>query len=99
MVRPHLRPLESKDEEKPTGVILSAADAGQNQRGWQFNVAKGKLQFLLAHTAPDNVIAVETKEKVLAEGRWNHVLATYDGSGKALASSFILTDIVRISRR
>jgi len=82
-VRPHLRPLESKDEEKPAGVILSAADAGQNQRGWQLNVAKGKLQFLLAHTAPDNAIEVETKEKVLAEGRWNHVLATYDGSGKA----------------
>jgi len=82
-VRPHLRPLESKDEEKPAGVILSAADAGQNQRGWQLNVAKGKLQFLLAHTAPDNAIAVETKEKVLIEGRWNHMLATYDGSGKA----------------
>jgi len=82
-VRPHLRPLESKDEEKPSGVILSAADAGQNQRGWQLAVTKGKLQFLLAHTAPDNAIQLETKEKVLAEGRWNHVLATYDGSGKA----------------
>jgi mono/diheme cytochrome c family protein len=82
-VRPNLRPLESKDEEKPTGVILSAADAGQNQRGWQLSVAKGKLQFLFAHTAPDNAIHLETKERVLAEGRWNHVLATYDGSGKA----------------
>src|SRR5262249_15102807 len=82
-VRPHLRPLESKDEEKPAGVILSAADAGQSQRGWQLSVAKGKLQFLLAHAAPDNTIQVETKEKVFAEGRWNHVLATYDGSGKA----------------
>jgi mono/diheme cytochrome c family protein len=82
-VRPHLRPLESKDEDKPTGVILSAADAGQNQRGWQLNVAKGKLQFLFARASPDSAIQVEAKERVLAEGRWNHVLATYDGSGKA----------------
>src|ERR1051325_592529 len=82
-VRPHLRPLESKDEEKPAGVILSAADAGQSQRGWQLTVSKGKLQFLLASAAPDNAIHLETKEKVLIEGRWNHVLATYDGSGKA----------------
>lgn len=82
-VRPHLRPLESKDEEKPTGVILSAADAGQNQRGWQLNITKGKLQFLLACVAPDNAIHLETKERVFVEGRWNHVLATYDGSGKA----------------
>jgi mono/diheme cytochrome c family protein len=82
-VRPHLRPLESKDEEKPTGVILSAADAGQNQRGWQLNITKGKLQFLFACAAPDNAVHLETKERVLVEGRWNHVLATYDGSGKA----------------
>jgi hypothetical protein len=82
-VRPHLRPLESKDEEKPTGVILSAADAGQNQRGWQLNVTKSKLQFLFAAAAPDNAIHLETKERVLVEGRWNHVLATYNGSGKA----------------
>jgi hypothetical protein len=82
-VRPHLRSLEAKDVEKPTGVILSAADAGQNQRGWQLKVSKGKLGFLLAHELPDNSIQLETKEKVFSVGRWNHVLATYDGSGKA----------------
>jgi hypothetical protein len=82
-LRPQLRPLEYKDEEKPAGVILSAADAGQKLRGWQMKVSKGKLSFALAHEMPDNSIQVETKEKVLSVGRWNHVLATYDGSGKA----------------
>jgi len=72
-----------KDEEKPAGVILSAADAGQKQRGWQLRVSKGKLGFVLAHEMPDNTIQVETKQRVLTVGRWNHVLATYDGSGKA----------------
>jgi len=82
-LRPNLRPLEYKDEEKPTGVILSAADAGQKQQGWQLRVSKGKLGFILTHEMPDNAIQVETKQRVLAEGRWNNVLATYDGSGKA----------------
>jgi mono/diheme cytochrome c family protein len=82
-LRPNLRPLEYKDEEKPAGVILSAADAGQKQQGWQLRVSKGKLGFILAHEMPDHAIQVETKQRVLAEGRWNHVLATYDGSGKA----------------
>jgi hypothetical protein len=82
-LRPNLRPLEYKDEEKPSGVILSAGDAGQKQQGWQLRVSKGKLGFVLAHEMPDNAIQVETKQRVLIEGRWNHVLATYDGSGKA----------------
>jgi mono/diheme cytochrome c family protein len=82
-LRPNLRPLEYKDEEKPAGVILSAADAGQKQQGWQLRVSKGKLGFILAHEIPDHAIQVETKQRVLAEGRWNHVLATYDGSGRA----------------
>src|SRR5580698_10417895 len=82
-LRPHLRSLEAKDEEKPAGVILSATDAGQKQRGWQLRVSKGKLGFVLAHEMPDNAIQVETKQRMLAVGRWNHVLATYDGSGKA----------------
>ncbi len=82
-LRPNLRPLEYKDEEKPTGVILSAADSGQKQRGWQLRVTKGKLGFVLAHEMPENAIQVETKQRVLTEGRWSHVLATYDGSGKA----------------
>jgi len=82
-LRPHLRPLEPKDEAKPDGVILSRADATQDNRGWQLTILKGKLAFVLAHKLPDDAIQIETKEKVLVVGRWNHIAATYDGSGKA----------------
>jgi hypothetical protein len=82
-VQPHLRPLEPKDENKPDGVILSRAEATQDGRGWQLATSKGKLAFVLAHKLPDEAIQVETKEKVLAVGRWNHVAAAYDGSRKA----------------
>jgi hypothetical protein len=82
-VQPHLRPLEAKDGDKPDGVILSRAEATQDGRGWQLATSKGKLTFTLAHKVPDEAIQVETTEKVLAVGRWNHVTAAYDGSGKA----------------
>jgi mono/diheme cytochrome c family protein len=82
-VQPHLRPLEPKDEDKPDGVILSRAEATQDGRGWQLAASKGKLTFVLAHKLPEEAIHVETKERVLAVGRWNHVAAAYDGSRKA----------------
>jgi len=82
-VQPHLRPLEPKDNSKPDGVILSRADATQDSRGWQIATTKGKVRFVLAHKLPDDAMQVETTEKVLAVGRWNHVAVAYDGSGKA----------------
>jgi hypothetical protein len=82
-LRPHLRPLESKDKKKPDGVILARADAKEDSRGWQLRIRGGKLEFTLAHKSPQNAVTVETKEKVLIEGRWNHIVASYSGSGKA----------------
>ena len=82
-LRPDLRPLESKDKKKPDGVIIARADAKEGSRGWQLRIKEGKLVFTLAHQAPKNAITVETKDKVLIEGRWNHIVASYSGSGKA----------------
>ncbi|HEX4488732.1 MAG TPA: DUF1553 domain-containing protein [Terriglobales bacterium] len=82
-LRPQLRPLESKDNKKPDGVILARAHASEGSRGWQLRINQGKLAFTLAHQAPKNAITVETKDKVLIEGRWNHLVASYSGSGKA----------------
>jgi hypothetical protein len=82
-LRPDLRPLESKDKKKPDGVILARADAKEGSRGWQLRIKEGKLVFTLAHQAPKNAITVETKDKVLVEGRWNHIVASYSGSGNA----------------
>jgi len=82
-MRPHLRPNEPKDPSLPDGVIFSRADANQDGRGWQLISNKGKLKFVLAHMSPDDAIEVETPDKVLAVGQWNHLIATYDGSGKA----------------
>jgi mono/diheme cytochrome c family protein len=82
-LHPHLRPLEPKEEGKPDGVILSRAEATEDNRGWQLISSKGKLTFVLAHKMPEDAVQVETRAKVLAVGRWNHLTATYDGSGRA----------------
>jgi hypothetical protein len=82
-VRPDLRPLDSKDAKQPSGVIVARADSRQGSRGWQVRIKERKLAFTLAHDGPRNQASVETKEKVLIEGRWNHIVASYSGSGKA----------------
>ncbi|MGC1902950.1 MAG: DUF1553 domain-containing protein [Candidatus Acidiferrum sp.] len=83
-MRPHLRPNEPKEADHPDGVILSRADADKDGRGWQFISNHGKLKFLFAHKLPDDAIEVETPDRVLDVGQWHHLIATYDGSGKAV---------------
>ena len=92
-MRPHLRPNEPKDANLPDGVILSRADANQDGRGWQLISNKGKLKFVFAHKLPDEAIEVETPDKVLAVGQWNHLMATYDGSGKATGVNLYLNGV------
>src|SRR5215471_18635482 len=92
-MRPHLRPNEPKDPNLPDGVILSRADANQDGRGWQLVSDKGQLKFVLAHKLPEEAIEVETPYKVLAVGRWNHLLVTYDGSGKASGVSLYIDGV------
>jgi hypothetical protein len=92
-MRPHLRPNEPKDPNLPDGVILSRADAHQDGRGWQLISDKGKLKFVLAHKLPDEAIEVETLDKVLAVGQWSHLIATYDGSGKAAGVSLYVDGV------
>jgi hypothetical protein len=92
-MRPHLRPNEPKDPNLPDGVIVSRADANQDGRGWQLISNKGKLKFVLAHKLPDEAIEVETPDKVLAVGQWNHLIATYDGSGKASGVNLYLDGV------
>jgi Protein of unknown function (DUF1553)/Protein of unknown function (DUF1549)/Concanavalin A-like lectin/glucanases superfamily len=82
-MRPHLRPNEPKEADHPDGVILSRADAEHDGRGWQLISDHGKLKFLFAYKLPDDAIEVETPARVLEVGQWHHLIATYDGSGKA----------------
>ena len=95
-LRPYLRPLE---QDMPlNGVIVAKADAAQAMRGWQLAVNEGRLVFIVAHRWPDDALEVQSTKPVLAEGRWNHVAATYDGSGKASGVGLFLDGQPRAAR-
>lgn len=64
------------------GAILSKMEKGPGYRGFDLYVNDSRLEVHLAHRFPDDAIKVKTREKFEGEN-WRHVLATYDGSGKA----------------
>src|SRR5262249_741600 len=53
----------------------------------------GYLKFVLAHKLPDEAIEVETPDKVLEVGQWNHLIVAYDGSGKAAGVSLYVDGV------
>jgi len=77
-----LKPYLGTDSSQvhPFGAIVSR---NQGTRGWELYFDHDKVSFRLVHSWPHNLISVETAKPVLARSRWNHVLATYDGTCKA----------------
>ncbi|HSH17309.1 MAG TPA: DUF1549 domain-containing protein, partial [Verrucomicrobiae bacterium] len=64
------------------GAIISKMEKGAGFRGFDLYVNDNRFEVHLAHEYPDDAIKVKTKNK-FEGGGWRHVLATYDGSGKA----------------
>ena len=63
-----------------SGVVVSRAGGGdQGEVGWGLYLEGGKLRMNLSTRVLDDGVAAETVEDV-ALGRWQHVVATYDGS-------------------
>jgi hypothetical protein len=61
------------------GVILSRMTDAEQADGYSLHVVDGHLQVNLVKRWLDDAIRVQTEER-LQSGRWQHVLATYDGS-------------------
>ncbi|NND08433.1 MAG: DUF1553 domain-containing protein [Saprospiraceae bacterium] len=53
-----------------------------NFRGYHLALNDGKLQLMMAHTAPNNAIIEHTRQVVPRE-EWIHLALTYDGSSSA----------------
>ena len=64
------------------GAVLSKMEKGPGYRGFDLFFADERFQMHLANVWPDNALKVRTKDK-FPKSQWLHVLATYDGSGKA----------------
>ncbi len=63
------------------GAILSKIEKKPGYRGFDLFANDGRFEVHLVHQFPDDAIKVKTKEK-FAANQWQHVLVTYDGSGK-----------------
>ncbi len=71
----------------PAGVknsaLIARMDDTKGMQGWEVSVQGLKVSVQMASAQPKGAIKVVTKNNVLAGGKWNHILATYDGSGKS----------------
>jgi mono/diheme cytochrome c family protein len=64
------------------GAILARMDEGAAYRGWDLWQQGQSLGVHLIDSWAGNAMKVVTRDAVLKPGEWQHVFATYDGSGK-----------------
>jgi Protein of unknown function (DUF1553)/Protein of unknown function (DUF1549)/Concanavalin A-like lectin/glucanases superfamily/Planctomycete cytochrome C len=64
------------------GALLSRMDDGADFRGWDLWLEAGKVAAHIISKWPDDGLKV-ISDGALKPNVWNHVMVTYDGSGKA----------------
>ncbi|MEZ6137418.1 MAG: DUF1553 domain-containing protein [Pirellulaceae bacterium] len=64
------------------GGIIARMDEKDAYRGWDLYQGGGKIAVHIIQSWSDNALKVATKRDVITPNQWQHVLATYDGSGK-----------------
>ncbi|MCA9028965.1 MAG: DUF1549 domain-containing protein, partial [Planctomycetaceae bacterium] len=69
--------------EDDSGGIIAKIDAKNGYRGWDLWQQGKSIEVDIVDALSENAIKVVTKDAVLITGQWQHVFATYDGSGKA----------------
>ncbi len=64
------------------GAVIAREDDEHGYRGWDLWVENGKVGAHLINKWDSDAMKVLSK-KVIKVGEWNHLMVTYDGSGKA----------------
>jgi hypothetical protein len=64
------------------GAVISKMEKSPGYRGFDLFYSGERFEAHLAHTWPDDAIHVRTKDR-FPKRQWAHVMAAYDGSGKA----------------
>ncbi len=68
--------------------VVARMDVAGGHRGWDLLVEGRNLAFHVIDAWPDNALKAGTQRPALNPGQWSHVVATYDGSGKAAGVKF-----------
>ncbi|MDX1945507.1 MAG: DUF1553 domain-containing protein [Pirellulaceae bacterium] len=74
--------------------IIGSVDEAQSRRGWELGLSRGKPLVRLTHAEGTDEIVVEATEP-LAQSKWQHVAATYDGSGQAAGVAIYVGGVPR----
>ena len=72
-----------KLDKKAEGAVLARMDDSHGHRGYDLMVNDRRAEVHIVHQWPGNAVKVKTKERVLSSEKWQHLMATYDGSSKA----------------
>jgi len=62
--------------------IIARMDEQAKHRGWDLWQNGNGYSVHIIDSWPDNAFKVTTKQPIVKAGQWQHLLATYDGSGK-----------------
>ncbi|MEO6740452.1 MAG: DUF1549 domain-containing protein, partial [Chthoniobacteraceae bacterium] len=65
------------------GAIVARMDDRDGLQGWELFVQNGQFGVRIAAKKPVGTLSVISKAKLVRAGKWQHVLATYDGSGSS----------------
>jgi hypothetical protein len=71
-----------KPATNDAATVVSRMDEAHGFRGWDMYLSGGRVFVHLIHEWDKNAIRVNTKSEI-PQSEWTHLLATYDGSGKA----------------
>jgi len=66
-----------------TQALVARMDDPKAAQGWSLFLANANYGFYLISQWPDDAIKVTTAKPLAKKDTWQHVLLTYDGSGKA----------------
>ena len=73
---------------KGGGSILARMAGPSNlNRGWDFFIDNKRFGFHLVHRWSNSATRVRANDEVLQPGEWQHLVATYDGQGRAKGAS------------
>ena len=75
--------------DESDAAVVARMDQRRRERGYNLYWQRGLVHFQLMNAVPDNMITLVSAAPVPAN-RWHHVLATYDGSGKAAGAKVYL---------
>jgi hypothetical protein len=80
-----------------SGSVVARMDDQHEYRGWDMWIENGRLGAHLIHQWDQDAIKVVT-ETELSAGQWNHLLVSYDGSGKAAGLKFYVNGMPQKSK-